>query len=102
MMSKYKKVLTKKADLQYEKLKNHPSNKRIYKDVEKALKFLMIDPKHSSLGTHIFHSLKGENDEKVFVAYAQQKTPSAYRILWHYGPDKDDITVIAIIPHPNH
>lgn len=33
-------------------------------------------------------------------AYAENKTPAAYRIFWHYGPGQDEITVIAIIPHP--
>jgi hypothetical protein len=101
-MTKFKKTLSKQADLQYERLKNNPSNKKIFKAVEKALKYLMNNPKHQSLGTHIFHSLTGAHEEKVFVAYAQQNTPGAYRILWHYGPDKNEITIVAIIPHPNH
>jgi hypothetical protein len=33
-------------------------------------------------------------------ADAENKTPAAYRIFWHYGPGQDEITVIAIIPHP--
>jgi hypothetical protein len=47
------------------------------------------------------------NGEKVFEAYAQNDTPGAYRIFWHYGPDEGSgnkriavITVVAIIPHP--
>jgi hypothetical protein len=38
----------------------------------------------------------------VFEAYAQNRTPGAYRIFWCYGPDKDkgDITITAITPHP--
>jgi hypothetical protein len=38
--------------------------------------------------------------EKVFECYAQNKTPSAYRIFFFYGRDKNQITVIAITPHP--
>ncbi len=40
------------------------------------------------------------NVEKIFEAYAEQSTPAAYRIFWYYGPEKDQITVVAIIPHP--
>ncbi len=31
-------------------------------------------------------------------SYAEQSTPAAYRIF--YGPDKRQITIIAIAPHP--
>jgi hypothetical protein len=37
---------------------------------------------------------------KVFEAYAQNKTPGAYRVFWCYGPEQGEITVIAITPHP--
>ena len=45
-------------------------------------------------------SLKGPHKEKVFEAYAEQKTPAAYRIFWYYGPEKNQITTISITPHP--
>jgi len=38
--------------------------------------------------------------EKVFTAYAQNRTPGAYRVFWAYGPDQETITIIAITPHP--
>ena len=38
--------------------------------------------------------------EKVFESYAQNNTPGAYRIFWHYGPKKNQITVVAIVSHP--
>jgi hypothetical protein len=44
--------------------------------------------------------MQGENDEEVFEAYAENNTPGAYRIFWHYGPDKNMITIVAITPHP--
>lgn len=56
--------------------------------------------RHPSLNTHEYSSFQGLNGEKVFEAYAQQKTPGAYRVFWYYGPEKDIISVIAIIPHP--
>jgi hypothetical protein len=35
-----------------------------------------------------------------FDAYAGNKTPAAWRIFWHYGPDQKQITILAITPHP--
>src|ERR1035441_10403608 len=60
------------------------------------------DPRHPSLNTHEFTGLHHPFDPrgKVFEAYAQNNTPGAYRIFWCYGPDKRDITIIAITPHP--
>jgi hypothetical protein len=75
--------------------------------VQKAIAYLETNPKHPSLSTHEFISLAGANGEKVFEAYAQNNTPGAYRIFWHYGPDENEakkripvITIIAITPHP--
>lgn len=79
--------------------KNRGLQKR-YKAVVKAIRFLAADPRHPSLQTHEFTSLKGPGSEKVFVAYAEQATPAAYRIFWYYGPQKDQITLVAITPHP--
>lgn len=64
------------------------------------LRELETNLRHPSLQTHEYISLKGPNGEKVFEAYAQQRTPSAYRVFWFYGPGKDQITIATIIPHP--
>ena len=70
------------------------------KAVRKALGFLEINPRHQALNTHVFTSLQGAKGEKVFEAYAENNTPAAYRIFWHYGPGEGQITVLAITPHP--
>ena len=74
----------------------------LHKQVHKALRLLSQNPKHPSLQTYEFHSLEHPYDsrEKVFEAYAQSKTASAYRIFWCYGPEKRQRTIIAITPHP--
>ncbi len=91
---------TAQAEETYSLLKASASQKRRYEAVKKAIKFLAADPRHNSLQTHEYTSLKGPNGEKVFEAYAQQKTPSAYRVFWFYGPSKGTITILAITPHP--
>jgi hypothetical protein len=97
---------TRTADAQYTGLENAQS-KAIFLQVRKALSYLELDPHHPSLNTHEFTSLKGANGEKLFEAYAQNNTPGAYRIFWHYGPDETKgrkrtpvITIVAITPHP--
>jgi hypothetical protein len=98
---------TPTADNQYTALENAPAKVATFKQVQKALGYLEVNPEHQSLSTHEFTSLTGANGEKVFEAYAHNNTPGAYRIFWHYGPDEiagkkriPVITIIAITPHP--
>ena len=70
------------------------------KAVRKALFLLETNPRHPGLNTHKFSSLTGPRGEEIFEAYAENNTPGAYRIFWHYGPDNNVITIIAITPHP--
>jgi hypothetical protein len=74
----------------------------LFKQVHKAITLLSSNPKHPGLRTHEFKSMPNPYDqkEKVFEAYAQNKTPGAYRIFWCYGPGARAITIIAITPHP--
>lgn len=94
-------VFTKEADEQLTRLENDPSQKRILKDVYKTLALMETNLKHPSLNTHEYKSFKGPNNEKIFEAYAQQKTSSAYRIFWYYGPNRNELTIVIIIPHPD-
>jgi hypothetical protein len=95
------------AGKQLTALETTPSKAAILAQVRKALGYLELDPHHPSLHTHEFLSLSGVHGEKIFEAYAQNNTPGAYRIFWHYGPDEimgkkrtPVITIVAITPHP--
>lgn len=74
----------------------------LFKQVHKAIERLVTNPKHPGLQAHEYHSISHPFDSraKVFTAYAQSKTPSAYRAFWCYGPGRGEITIIAITPHP--
>jgi hypothetical protein len=74
----------------------------LFKQVAKAIERIENDPRHPSLNTHEFTGLHSPFDPrgKVFEAYAQNNTPGAYRIFWCYGPEKNELTIIAITPHP--
>jgi len=82
--------------------KKSPKQEGLFKQVRKTIQYLAENPRHPSLNTHEFDSLSNpyNSEEKVFEAYAQNKTPGAYRVFWCYGPDKKQITIIAITPHP--
>lgn len=70
----------------------------LYKAVAKTIS-LLSNPRHTGLQTHEYTSLVHPLG-KVFEAYAQHRTASAYRLFWCYGPGKREITIIAITPHP--
>jgi len=74
----------------------------LFKQVVKCLALLRSNPRHPGLQTHEFTSIDNPytKREKVWEAHVQQKTQGAYRLFWCYGPDRGQITVIAITPHP--
>jgi len=74
----------------------------LFKQVHKTIQLLRENPRHPGLQTHRYLSLTHPYDPrgKVFEAYAQNKTPGAYRVFWCYGPGAKQITIIAITPHP--
>jgi hypothetical protein len=91
---------SKQAEADFSSLEEDKSLLKRFKAVRKALGYLEVNPRHPSLKTHKYSSLSGSNGEEVFEAYAENKTPAAYRIFWFYGPEKKVITIIAITPHP--
>jgi hypothetical protein len=87
---------TTEADRQYRKL---PAEK--LKKVQRALGYLPTNPRHPSLNTHVYTGYANPFDpiKPVFEAYAETRTPRAYRIFWCYGPEREEITILAITPH---
>lgn len=71
-----------------------------YKKVLKTLGLMQTNLRHSGLKTHKYDSLSGPDEEEVFEAYVENKTPAAFRVFWYYGPGKNVITILAITPHP--
>ncbi len=92
--------ITPSAQSQLYSIRKNPGFVKRYKAVSKAIRLLGSNPRHPGLQTHKYESMVGSNGEEVFEAYAEQHTPAAYRIFWHYGPEKQQITIIAITSHP--
>lgn len=97
---KFALQFTEQADSDLTLLENNTHLKKRLKAVRKALGYLETNPRHPGLNTHKYHSLQGKNGEEIFEAYAENNTPAAYRIFWHYGPGKKMITIISITEHP--
>ncbi|MFK7974106.1 MAG: hypothetical protein AB8B66_04525 [Rickettsiaceae bacterium] len=96
----FKILFTEEAASNLDKLEHSTHKIKQYKAVLKCLGYLENNPKHPSLNTHEYNSLSRQFGIKIFEAYAENNTPQAYRVFWHYGPDKAKITIIAITPHP--
>jgi len=92
---------------QLEALAADAARRGLYKQVLNTLGLLELNIRHPGLNTHEFQSLEGVKGERVWEAYAQNKTPGAYRVFFHYGPDEGSgkkrvpiVTIVAITPHP--
>lgn len=96
----FKLLFTQQASDDFDKLEKSKNLVKRFKAVRKALAYLEANPRHPGLNTHKYDSIKGPNNEEVFEAYAENNTPAAYRIFWYYGPNKNQITILAITPHP--
>lgn len=99
---RFKITLTDTAGSQLHDLEFDEDKKDLakLKKVRKCLGYLQSNPKHPSLETHEFSSMAGSEGEKVWEAYAENKTSAAWRVFWHYGPEQNEITILAITPHP--
>lgn len=100
-------IFTPVADEQYASLLHNPAKKGLLKQVNKTLGLLETNILHPSLKTHEYDSLTGLRGERVWEAYVQHRTPGAYRVFFHYGPDSVEegkripvLTIVAITLHP--
>ena len=73
---------------------------RKLKRVHKCLGLLEANPRHPGLNSHRYEDLDDVHGEKIWESYVENRTPGAYRVFWHYGPESGEITVIAVTPHP--
>ncbi len=89
--------LTKKVESE----KATKSEVDLYNRIGKALVFLSNNPRHPGLHSHDIEELTNRYGCKVWESYLENNTPSAGRIFWAYGPNKMEITILSIEPHPN-
>ena len=97
---KFKLNYSEEAKGQFLELEMSKDKVKQYKAVAKTLGLMQVNLRHPSLRTHKFDAVESPFGEEVFESYSQNKTPGAYRIFWCYGPERNDLYIIAIIPHP--
>lgn len=86
------------------KIKDNTAKKNeimVFKKLISCLKKLASDPKYPGLCTHDIEVLTKRYERKVWESYLENNKPAAGRIFWVYGPNKSDITIIGLEPHPN-
>jgi hypothetical protein len=76
------------------------AEEKFFKKWVKALGYLSANPRHNSLASHEIEDLTRKYGFKIFQSYLENKTPADGRMFWAYGPDKGDITILAVEPHP--
>ena len=77
------------------------SEEKLRKQMGKAMALLAGNPRHPGLHSHEITSLTARYGLKVWESYLENDTPKAGRIFWCYGPNKGDITIIGLEPHPD-
>ena len=74
--------------------------RELYTKWGKALKLLSKDPFYPSLRTHEIEPLTKRFGQKVWQSDIENNVSRAMRMYWVYGPDRQDITIIGLEPHP--
>ena len=87
-------------EVKYNSGKLSGKEEQIFKKLIKVFKFLSENPKYNSLATHEITELSDKFGLKIWQSYIENKTPAAGRIFWTYGPEKNQITILAIESHP--
>ena len=76
------------------------AEEKFFKKLAKTLNFLGQNPRHPGLASHEIDDLTKKHGIKIFQSYLENNVPAAGRLFWAYGPEKADITILAIEPHP--
>ena len=86
-----------------ERRDQHRLNKdeeQFFKKLVKVLGYLRENPRHPSLNSHDIDALSRRYGFKVWQSYLENRKPAAGRLFWAYGPDRGEITILGIEPHP--
>lgn len=94
-------LYTHEAEKVIEELRTKQQYDAKLKKVRKALRLLeQVGPRHPGLHSHDYQSVPGPGGATLWESYVENKTPSAWRVWWIYGPVDGQITIVTIGPHP--
>ena len=84
--------------LRQEKKLDHNEN-LLFERIAKLILTLSENPRHPGLKTHEIKPLSQKYGIKIWQSYLDQGS-KAHRAFWAYGPNKGEITILGIEPHP--
>jgi hypothetical protein len=94
-------LYTAEAERILDELCSKKQHERKRKKVQKTLvKLERIGPSCSGFHSHPYQSVRGPGGAQLWESYVENRTPSAWRMWWIYGPGGDEITIVTIGPHP--
>ena len=96
----YEWEFQKSLQKQYRDGSINKKDRELYKKWGNALKKLSEDPMYPSLRSHEIEDLSRRYGMKVWQSYLENKKSGARRMYWVYGPDRQEITIIGLEPHP--
>ena len=99
-MAQFKLRFANQARADLAELARNPADAKRLRAVQKALGLLERNPRHPGLQTHEYSLLSGPAGGKVFEAYAENRTPAAFRIFFYYTATKGEIMIVTVTPHP--
>ncbi|MFT4010372.1 MAG: hypothetical protein QM655_10065 [Nocardioidaceae bacterium] len=70
------------------------------KKVKRTLQLLADNPRHPGLHSHRYVGLDDVFGASIWESYVENRTPSAWRLWWFFGPGEDEISVVDLGPHP--
>ncbi len=76
-----------------------PEEHELFNRFGKAITNLSANPKHPGLKTHAIEPLSKKYGMKIWQSYLDQGK-TARRFYWAYGPNRKEITILGIEPHP--
>lgn len=96
-----KLLLTPGADEQLKVLEEDGALTKRLKAVRATLGKMERSLRYPSLHTHELVGLQCPHGDKLFEAYAENRTPNAYRVAFCYlpPPPADTILIVSIFPH---
>lgn len=93
-------VVSELAERQIHDLKHKLHDGVRLRKVLAALEQLEVDPNHPGLRSKVYARKQRRGGEPPLVqSYVEDQTAGAWRILWEYGPQPHQITVLAVSKH---
>lgn len=76
------------------------SESKLFKKLIRCLHHLRENPRHPGLQSHEIEPLSRRYGFRIWQSYLENNTPAAGRLFWTYGPQRGEISILGLEPHP--